>query len=169
MRYVRDRGYPTPRIIDVSGPDLTLERIDGPTMLDALRRRPWGFRAHARTLARLHRELQLRMDTIDATAVLAQEAELRTRDLAVFAHEEFALGVERMVETFRQSRDPLAQDYLDRQGGTDQFVQGMFNGMGEIYSTAVQHFGHLMTMDLYPAPEEQPRGLFGSFFQRDRD
>ena len=57
MRYVRDRGYPVPSVIDVSGPDLTLERIDGPTMLDELRRRPWRFRTHARTLARLHREL----------------------------------------------------------------------------------------------------------------
>jgi streptomycin 6-kinase len=57
MRHVLERGYPAPRVFDVSGPDLTLERIDGPTMLDDLRRRPWGFRTHARTLARLHREL----------------------------------------------------------------------------------------------------------------
>jgi hypothetical protein len=57
MRSVRDRGYPAPRVIDVSGTDLVLERIDGPTMLADLRRRPWRFRTHARTLARLHREL----------------------------------------------------------------------------------------------------------------
>jgi tRNA A-37 threonylcarbamoyl transferase component Bud32 len=57
MRYVRERGYPAPRVIDMSGPDLTLERIDGPTMLADLRRRPWRFRAHAKALARLHREL----------------------------------------------------------------------------------------------------------------
>ena len=57
MRYARDLGYPVPRVVDVSGPDLTLERIDGPTMLDDLRRRPWGFPTHARTLARLHRDL----------------------------------------------------------------------------------------------------------------
>ena len=57
MRYVRDRGYPVPSVIDVNGPDLVLGRIDGPTMLADLRRRPWRFRTHARTLARLHREL----------------------------------------------------------------------------------------------------------------
>jgi tRNA A-37 threonylcarbamoyl transferase component Bud32 len=57
MRYVRERGYPAPRVIDVSGPDLTLERIDGPTMLEDLARRPWRFRTHARTLAQLHRDL----------------------------------------------------------------------------------------------------------------
>ena len=57
MRYVRERGYPAPEVLDMTGPDLTLERIEGRTMLDELRRRPWQFRAHARTLARLHREL----------------------------------------------------------------------------------------------------------------
>jgi len=57
MRYVREHGFPTPRVFDVSGADLTLERIGGPTMLENLRRRPWRFRAHAVTLARLHREL----------------------------------------------------------------------------------------------------------------
>jgi len=57
MRYMSERGYPAPRVFDVSGPDLTLERIDGPTMLADLRRRPWRYRTHALTLARLHREL----------------------------------------------------------------------------------------------------------------
>jgi tRNA A-37 threonylcarbamoyl transferase component Bud32 len=57
MRYVRERGYPAPRVVDVSGPDLTLERVDGSTMLADLRRRPWRFRSHALTLGRLHREL----------------------------------------------------------------------------------------------------------------
>jgi tRNA A-37 threonylcarbamoyl transferase component Bud32 len=57
MRYVRERGYPAPRVFDVSGADLTLERIDGPTMLEDLRRRPWRFGGHALTLARLHKEL----------------------------------------------------------------------------------------------------------------
>ncbi len=57
MRYARDRGYPAPRVIDVRGPDLVLERIEGPTMLADLRRRPWRYRTHALTLARLQREL----------------------------------------------------------------------------------------------------------------
>jgi tRNA A-37 threonylcarbamoyl transferase component Bud32 len=57
MRYVRDRGYPAPRVLDVRGRDLVLERIGGPTMLADLGRRPWRMRAHARTLSRLHREL----------------------------------------------------------------------------------------------------------------
>jgi tRNA A-37 threonylcarbamoyl transferase component Bud32 len=57
MRYVRDRGYPAPRVFDVRGTDLVLERVDGPTMLADLRRGPWRMRTHALTLSRLHREL----------------------------------------------------------------------------------------------------------------
>jgi tRNA A-37 threonylcarbamoyl transferase component Bud32 len=57
MRYVREQGYPAPGVIDVNGPDLVLERIDGPTMLVDLRRGAWRYRTHAVTLARLHREL----------------------------------------------------------------------------------------------------------------
>jgi tRNA A-37 threonylcarbamoyl transferase component Bud32 len=57
MRYVRERGYSAPKVMEVSGPDLVLERVDGPTMLADLRRSPWRFRSHALTLARLHREL----------------------------------------------------------------------------------------------------------------
>jgi tRNA A-37 threonylcarbamoyl transferase component Bud32 len=57
MRYARDRGYPAPRVFDVNGTDLVLERVDGPTMRDDLLRRPWRLRAHALLLARLHRDL----------------------------------------------------------------------------------------------------------------
>jgi len=57
MRYARDRGYPAPRVFDVNGPDLVLERVDGPTMREDLSRRPWRLRAHALSLARLHRDL----------------------------------------------------------------------------------------------------------------
>lgn len=57
MRYVRDHGYPAPAVYDVSGPDLVLERVDGPSMVDEIMGRPWRLSAHARTLARLHRRL----------------------------------------------------------------------------------------------------------------
>ena len=48
MRYVRERGYPVPAVYAVSGPDMVMERVDGPTMLkdlgqaavDALAARP---------------------------------------------------------------------------------------------------------------------------------
>lgn len=57
MRHARRAGYPVPTVYDVDGPDLVLERIDGPTMLDALGRTPWRLRSYARLLADLHTRL----------------------------------------------------------------------------------------------------------------
>jgi len=54
MTHVRSLGVPVPEVFDVSGPDIEMERADGPTMLDALGNRPWTLRAQAAELARLH-------------------------------------------------------------------------------------------------------------------
>ncbi|HEX8580808.1 MAG TPA: phosphotransferase [Acidimicrobiales bacterium] len=54
MAAVHATGYPVPRVDEVL-PDgsLVMERVEGPTMLDDLARRPWRARRHARTLASL--------------------------------------------------------------------------------------------------------------------
>lgn len=57
MAHAEEHGYPVPRVFDVGQNALILERIDGPTMLDDLWRRPWMLGRHATTLARLHKEL----------------------------------------------------------------------------------------------------------------
>lgn len=57
MRYARSQGYPVPAVYEVSGPDMVMERVDGPTMLADIIRRPWMTWRHARTLARLHGRL----------------------------------------------------------------------------------------------------------------
>jgi aminoglycoside phosphotransferase (APT) family kinase protein len=57
MRAVRAWGYPVPEVHAVSGPDMVLDRVDGPTMLRDLGQRPWMLWQHARTLAKLHRRL----------------------------------------------------------------------------------------------------------------
>jgi tRNA A-37 threonylcarbamoyl transferase component Bud32 len=54
MEDARAAGYPVPTVYEVRSDALVLERIDGPTMLADLRRRPWRLRAHARLLAVLH-------------------------------------------------------------------------------------------------------------------
>jgi Ser/Thr protein kinase RdoA (MazF antagonist) len=36
MRYVAQHGFPAPAAYEATGPDLVLERLDGPTMLEAL-------------------------------------------------------------------------------------------------------------------------------------
>lgn len=57
MRYVRDHGFPVPAVVDASGSDLVMERINGTPMLDDFARHPWRLFRHARTLADLHRRL----------------------------------------------------------------------------------------------------------------
>jgi aminoglycoside phosphotransferase (APT) family kinase protein len=57
MRYVGSQGYPVPVIHAVNGPDMVMERVDGPTMLGDLGTRPWMVVRHARLLAALHRRL----------------------------------------------------------------------------------------------------------------
>jgi tRNA A-37 threonylcarbamoyl transferase component Bud32 len=57
MRHAHRHGYPVPRVLEVAADALVLERIEGPTMLDQLRRRPWTLRRHASLLARLHEQL----------------------------------------------------------------------------------------------------------------
>lgn len=57
MDHARAHGFPVPRVEEVRADALVLERIDGPTMWEDLRRRPWRMRRHAATLAELHRRL----------------------------------------------------------------------------------------------------------------
>lgn len=55
LRHVAAHGYPVPRLFDASGPDLVLEKLDGPELQAAIR--PWNAAHHARLLADLHRRL----------------------------------------------------------------------------------------------------------------
>ncbi len=59
MAYLREQGYPVPAVEEVSddGVDLVMERIDGPSMVEALGRQPWTVLRQARTLAELHHQL----------------------------------------------------------------------------------------------------------------
>jgi aminoglycoside phosphotransferase (APT) family kinase protein len=57
MRHARSGGFPVPEVFAVCGGEIVMERVDGPSMLDDLVRRPWRLRSHARLLADLHRRL----------------------------------------------------------------------------------------------------------------
>ena len=57
MEHARSHGYPVPRVLEVTADALVLERIEGRTMAQELRRRPWAVRRHAALLAGLHRYL----------------------------------------------------------------------------------------------------------------
>jgi phosphotransferase family enzyme len=57
MEHARVHGFPVPGVLEVREDSLVLERIEGPTMLAELRRRPWRLAGHARALAELHHRL----------------------------------------------------------------------------------------------------------------
>jgi aminoglycoside phosphotransferase (APT) family kinase protein len=57
MELARAHGYPLPAARALNDTDIVMERLDGPTMLDDLGRRPWRIDRHAATLATLHRRL----------------------------------------------------------------------------------------------------------------
>lgn len=57
MEHARRHGYPVPRVLEVTADALVLERIEGRTMVQELRRRPWRVGRNAAVLARLHRHL----------------------------------------------------------------------------------------------------------------
>jgi aminoglycoside phosphotransferase (APT) family kinase protein len=67
MEHALGHGYPVPRVLDVTPDALVLDRIEGPTMYEELRRRPWTIRRQAALLARLHDQLH----AIDAPPGLA--------------------------------------------------------------------------------------------------
>jgi aminoglycoside phosphotransferase (APT) family kinase protein len=50
-------GVPVPEVFDVAGPDIVMEKVDGPTMLADLARRPWRLLRHAVRLAGLHQQV----------------------------------------------------------------------------------------------------------------
>jgi aminoglycoside phosphotransferase (APT) family kinase protein len=57
MEQARAHGFSVPDVLEVRDDALVLERIDGPTMLSELHRRPWRAASHARVLAELHARL----------------------------------------------------------------------------------------------------------------
>jgi aminoglycoside phosphotransferase (APT) family kinase protein len=70
MEHVRRAGYPVPEVHEVraGGTELVMDKVDGPSMLQAMLRRPWRQDAMAAMLAELH----LRLGAIDAPPGLRQ-------------------------------------------------------------------------------------------------
>lgn len=59
MEYLHGQGYPVPTVDELSddGFDLVMERVEGPSMVQAIRDAPWSVRRHARILSDLHVQL----------------------------------------------------------------------------------------------------------------
>lgn len=71
MEHVRAQGYPVPQVFRVGPGEMVLERIEGPTMLEAIEARVWQVDRHARVLADLH----TRLHALAPPADLARHAE----------------------------------------------------------------------------------------------
>lgn len=61
LEYLESHDYPVPHVHDVldDGRVLVMDRIEGPTMLEAVGKAPWRMRSLARALARLHQQLHV--------------------------------------------------------------------------------------------------------------
>lgn len=57
MQVLRAHGAPVPEVFDAGGGDLVMERIEGRSMLDVLKSRPWRAAAIGRQLAQLHDQI----------------------------------------------------------------------------------------------------------------
>lgn len=57
MEHARVRGFPVPAVRELRDGGMVLDRIDGPTMADHLKRRPWQLPSQVRLLGDLHRRL----------------------------------------------------------------------------------------------------------------
>jgi aminoglycoside phosphotransferase (APT) family kinase protein len=59
MRYAGERGYPVPTVHDVraGGAEIVMDRIEGPSMMSPMAKRPWTIPRYASLLADLHDEL----------------------------------------------------------------------------------------------------------------
>jgi tRNA A-37 threonylcarbamoyl transferase component Bud32 len=57
MRTALAGGVPVPQVLEVHADALVLERVDGPTMLEEIARRPWRFISFGRALGRIHRRV----------------------------------------------------------------------------------------------------------------
>jgi len=59
LAHVAERGYPVPRVHHLAddGRDLVMEKVEGPTMVQALERRLWTARSVGRQLGELHNRL----------------------------------------------------------------------------------------------------------------
>jgi aminoglycoside phosphotransferase (APT) family kinase protein len=57
MKHLRAHGAPVPEVFEADGADLVMERLDGPTMLDTVKAKPWRARAIGRQLSQLQAQI----------------------------------------------------------------------------------------------------------------
>lgn len=79
IRYAAAQGFPVPALHDASGPDLVLEKLEGPELQAILR--PWNVGRTARLLGSLHRRLHAIPPLPGLTTAFGKPASLLHLDL----------------------------------------------------------------------------------------
>jgi aminoglycoside phosphotransferase (APT) family kinase protein len=80
MRHALAHGFPVPEVFDVAADSLVLERIEGPTMLEAVFAQRATLAEHTRVLVRLHDELH-RIEAPEGLAAVGEGDRLLHLDL----------------------------------------------------------------------------------------
>jgi hypothetical protein len=59
LTYVAEHGYPAPEVHELQddGKDLVMQKVEGPTMVQAIQKQPWKVKEYGRLLGSLHRDL----------------------------------------------------------------------------------------------------------------
>ena len=65
MQHLRAHGAPVPEVFSAEGDEMVMQRLEGRTMLDAIKAKPWTARAMGRQLA----EVQHRIHSVPAGAL----------------------------------------------------------------------------------------------------
>ncbi len=112
MRHVAERDYPVPAVHAVDGPDLTMDRVDGPTMLESIESAPWKLIPHARTLARLQRRL---------ARIAAPDWLLASTADTTHPHSVLHLDLHPMNVIMSSDRGPVVIDWTNAAGGPAGF------------------------------------------------
>ena len=59
MQHLRANNAPVPEVFSAAGDEMVMQRLEGRTMLDAIKAKPWTARAMGRQLAALQRQLHV--------------------------------------------------------------------------------------------------------------
>jgi aminoglycoside phosphotransferase (APT) family kinase protein len=106
VRHVTAHGFPAPLVYSADGPDLVMERLQGPTLLQSLAADETGVREAARILADLHTQLH----TIPAIDLPGRPA--RPGDVVVH------LDLHPANVILTEAHGPSVVDWVNARGGS---------------------------------------------------
>jgi tRNA A-37 threonylcarbamoyl transferase component Bud32 len=138
MEYLATRGYPVPRVDDATDTDLVMQRLHGPTMMQAWEARPWRIGHYAGQLAELHD----RLGTIPAPDWLPAPRDFTDRDGDAVLHQDL-----HPLNVILTGDGPMVIDWTIAAAGDPAY---------DLARTIVT----IATADLPPSPAAAARRLF---------